>query len=225
MAGEIQLNSTTLATESSGSITAELDTIRPNTTNGSLTLQGDSSDAGVTGLTIDSSGNATFAQTISGGTIGSSVVFPAGHILQTEIDTFSTYTLFSSATYAAIASNGFEKSITTSVANSKILVTIFLQGAGTTGNTLAALQVKITESVTSLDQKLDDLIGYATDTTSTMINPATLNYLHAPAQSAGTTLTYIPQFATRNSYTDSAFINNQLTENYGCTLLLQEIAP
>jgi hypothetical protein len=58
MAGEIQLNSTTMATESSGSITAQLDTIRPNTTNGSLTLQGDSSDAGVTGLTIDSSGVA-----------------------------------------------------------------------------------------------------------------------------------------------------------------------
>lgn len=77
MAGEIQLNSTTMATESSGSITAQLDTIRPNTTNGSLTLQGDSSDSGVTGLTIDSSGNATFAQTITGGTIGSSVVFPA----------------------------------------------------------------------------------------------------------------------------------------------------
>lgn len=57
MAGEIQLNSTTMATESSGSITAQLDVIRPNTTNGSLTLQGDSSDAGVTGLTIDSSGN------------------------------------------------------------------------------------------------------------------------------------------------------------------------
>lgn len=81
MAGEIQLNSTTMATESSGSITAQLDTIRPNTTNGSLTLQGDSSDAGVTGLTIDSSGNATFAQTISGGTLGSSVVFPANMVL------------------------------------------------------------------------------------------------------------------------------------------------
>jgi len=77
MAGEIQLNSTTMATESSGSITAELDTIRPNATNGSLTLQGDSSDAGVTGLTIDSSGNATFAQSILGGTIGSGVTFPA----------------------------------------------------------------------------------------------------------------------------------------------------
>ena len=89
MAGEIQLNSTTLATESSGSITAQLDTIRPNTTNGSLTLQGDSSDAGVTGLTIDSSGNAAFAQTISGGTLGSSVVFPTGHIIQTVSSSFN----------------------------------------------------------------------------------------------------------------------------------------
>ncbi len=85
MAGEIQLNSTTMATESSGSITAQLDTIRPNTTNGSLTLQGDSSDAGVTGLTIDSSGNAAFAQTISGGTLGSSVVFPTGAIRNVQL--------------------------------------------------------------------------------------------------------------------------------------------
>ena len=90
MAGEIQLNSTTMATELSGSITAQLDTLRPNTTNGSLVLQGDSSDAGVTGLTIDSSGNATFAQTISGGTLGSSVVFPAGHVIRTL--TFSSTT-------------------------------------------------------------------------------------------------------------------------------------
>ena len=65
MAGEIQLNSTTMATESSGSITAQLDTIRPNTTNGSLTLQGDSSDAGVTGLTIDSSGHLSTTVTLA----------------------------------------------------------------------------------------------------------------------------------------------------------------
>lgn len=163
--------------------------------------------------------------TMNNGTIGSGVVFPTGHIIQTVSQNYATYTLFSSATYEAIASNAFEKSITTSVANSQILVTIFLSGPGTIGNTLAALQLKITESVTSLDQKLDDLIGYATDTTNTFIHPATLVYLHAPAQSSGTTLTYIPQFASRNSYTNSAFINNQLTENSGCVLLLQEIAP
>jgi low affinity Fe/Cu permease len=163
--------------------------------------------------------------TVNTGTLGSGVVFPAGHIIQTVSQNFATYTLFSSSTYAAIASNAFEKAITTSVTNSQILVTIFLSGAGTVSATLAALQLKITESVTSLDQKLDDLIGYATDTTSTIIHPATLVYLHAPAQSSGTTLTYIPQFAARNDYINSAFINSQLTTNYGSTLLLQEIAP
>jgi len=73
--------------------TIKVDTVRPVTADASLTLQGDNSGTGVSGITIDSSGNATFAGTannlgtvtagtISGGTIGSSVVFPAGHIIQ-----------------------------------------------------------------------------------------------------------------------------------------------
>ena len=78
MAGEIQLNSTTLATESSGSITAEVDTIRPNTTNGSLTLQGDSSDAGVTGLTIDSSGNTALGGVLKLKSSGNSITASDG---------------------------------------------------------------------------------------------------------------------------------------------------
>jgi len=57
--------------------TIKVDTVRPVTADASLTLQGDNSGTGVSGITIDSSGNATFAQTITGGTIGSSVVFPA----------------------------------------------------------------------------------------------------------------------------------------------------
>lgn len=127
MAGEIQLNSTTMATESSGSITAQLDTIRPNTTNGSLTLQGDSSDAGVTGLTIDSSGNATFAQTISGGTIGSSVVFPAGHIIQTvtTIETGLTGGEHNLTGSVGPSDTGISASIACS-SGSKLLITVSL---------------------------------------------------------------------------------------------------
>ena len=78
MAGEIQLNSTTMATESSGSITAELDTIRPNTTNGSLTLQGDSSNSGVTGLTIDSSGNTALGGVLKLKSSGNSITASDG---------------------------------------------------------------------------------------------------------------------------------------------------
>jgi len=127
MAGEIQLNSTTMATESSGSITAELDTIRPNTTNGSLTLQGDSSNAGVTGLTIDSSGNATFAQTISGGTIGSGVTFPSGHVIQTKTDTFtpsSAYTVTTSGDDYLGAN--LEVTITPNSTSNTLLIHLFI---------------------------------------------------------------------------------------------------
>ena len=122
MAGEIQLNSTTMATESSGSITAELDTIRPNTTNGSLTLQGDSSSAGVTGLTIDSSGNATFAQTITGGTIGSGVVFPGGHYKK-----YAQYALFYVNAMGGTATSGSWQTypLNTVIDNSDLLVTSF----------------------------------------------------------------------------------------------------
>jgi hypothetical protein len=41
--------------------TIKVDTVRPVTTDGSLTLQGDSSGSGVSGITIDSAGNVTVA--------------------------------------------------------------------------------------------------------------------------------------------------------------------
>jgi hypothetical protein len=125
MAGEIQLNSTTFASESSGSITAELDTIRPNTTNGSLTLQGDNSNAGVTGLTIDSSGNATFAQTITGGTLGSSVVFPAGHVIQFVRPAVSVEQNALTTSYV----NYYEVSITLKSSNSDVFILHTFNGA------------------------------------------------------------------------------------------------
>jgi len=59
--------------------TIKVDTVRPVTADASLTLQGDNSGTGVSGITIDSSGNATFAGTgnnvgtVTAGTFGSSV--------------------------------------------------------------------------------------------------------------------------------------------------------
>jgi len=49
--------------------TIKVDTVRPVTADASLTLQGDNSGTGVSGITIDSSGNATFAQPISGASL------------------------------------------------------------------------------------------------------------------------------------------------------------
>jgi hypothetical protein len=158
MAGEIQLNSTTMATESSGSITAQLDTIRPNTTNGSLTLQGDSSNAGVTGLTIDSSGNAAFAQTISGGTIGSGVAFPAGpsvsgqvsggHILQVQstilTGTISDNTNTTPAEFTDLT--GLLVKITPSSTSSKVLLNYNFTVGQSAGNNPKLFRIKRTIS-------------------------------------------------------------------------------
>ena len=147
MAGEIQLNSTTMATESSGSITAELDTIRPNTTNGSLTLQGDSSNSGVTGLTIDSSGNATFAQTITGGTIGSGVVFPAGMILNTAtgLKTSSDTTTANNNTGTSGFDTGVTVDLNVSSNSNYVLVIANVNWAYDTGND-SRLTIQATKS-------------------------------------------------------------------------------
>jgi hypothetical protein len=74
--------------------TIKVDTVRPVTADASLTLQGDNSGTGVSGITIDSSGNATFAGTgnnlgtVTAGTIGSGVVFPTGHMLRQFYDEY-----------------------------------------------------------------------------------------------------------------------------------------
>lgn len=192
MAGEIQLNSTTMATESSGSITAELDTVRPNTTNGSLTLQGDSSDAGVTGLTIDSSGNATFAQTISGGTLGSSVVFPDGHIVQTVSTTHSSSSTFSTTTPTAVAA--LTKEITLRTSNPYVLVILALNSVGKNANN-TAMGIRLTANDSaSLDIKLSDTLGFNGSTSDNFCSGLQF-YLHdLTNDSSGSTITYTPKF-------------------------------
>lgn len=149
MAGEIQLDSTTFATESSGSITAELDTIRPNTTNGSLTLQGDSSDAGVTGLTIDSSGNATFAQTITGGTIGSGVQFPVGHVIQVKTSILTT-DKSSTSTLGESINAGFAVTLTDCVSGNLIISYLMGGQLAMTGST-AGYRVQLFCSIEGVD--------------------------------------------------------------------------
>jgi len=92
MAGEIQLNSTTMATESSGTITLSNVDSATNRTNlglGSIATQAADS------VSI-SGGN------ITGGTIGSGVVFPAGHII-----THSTYYSQNASGYYETTSSSF----------------------------------------------------------------------------------------------------------------------
>ena len=107
MAGEIQLNSTTMATESSGTITLSNVNSATNRTNlglGSMATQAADS--------VSMSGGK-----ITGGTIGSGVVFPAGHVIQVQSAVYSTSTSNNTGSYV---DTGLTASITPTSTSSKV---------------------------------------------------------------------------------------------------------
>lgn len=107
--------------------TIKVDTVRSVTTDGSLTLQGDSSGSGITGITIDSSGNATLngtandLGTVTAGTLGSGVVFPAGHIIQTVSYT-NTSSSSTTNSQTLQRDTNFSATINNVLANSYVLI-------------------------------------------------------------------------------------------------------
>jgi len=194
MAGEIQLNSTSMATESSGTITLSNVDSATNRTNlglGSIATQAADS------VSI-SGGN------ITGGTIGSGVVFPAGHIVQTVFNTHTAESSFLSDTPTAVAN--LTKSISLKTSNPYILVILALNSIGKTGSN-TALGVRLTaDDSGSLDIKLSDMLAYTADTGQTF-GSGFQAYLHnLTSDSSGTTITYTPKFySAANSST--ALIN------------------
>ena len=193
----------------------KVDTVRPVTADASLTLQGDNSGTGVSGITIDSSGNATFAGTgnnlgtvtsgtISGATIGSGVTFPAGHIVQTVFNTHGAESSFTDNTPTAVAN--LTKSISLKTSNPYILVILALNSIGKSGSN-TALGVRLTaDDSGSLDIKLSDMLAYTNDTGQNF-GSGVQAYLHnLTSDSSGTTITYTPKFySAANSST--ALIN------------------
>jgi len=99
MAGEIQLNSTTMATESSGTITLSNVDSATNRTNlglGSIATQAADS--------VSISGGNITGGNITGGTIGSGVVFPTGHLIQVSSNNFNTQASRTSTSFGAFSS-------------------------------------------------------------------------------------------------------------------------
>ena len=147
--------------------------------------------------------------------------FPSGHIIQNQVIEYSTYKEFTNTTPTGYAE--FSKTITLLQTNSKVLVYLFLSGAGKKDSN-TALTVKITESVTGLDQPVTDIIAF-TNSTAYISESAMQFYVHTHGQLAGTTLTYKPEFYS-SAGSSKAFINNYYTSqaNTKSYLLLQEIS-
>ena len=114
--------------------TIKVDTVRPVTADASLTLQGDSGGSGVTGLTIDSSGNTALGGVLKLKSSGNSITASDGTtaVLSESggVVTFNNVTLEGDV---AMASSGLTvrnittvaKSADTSVSNSASLTTFF----------------------------------------------------------------------------------------------------
>ena len=159
---------------------------------------------------------------VASGTIASGVTFPTGHVIQTIVELDSAYQVFGSSTYAT-KSSGWHKQITVKDASSLIFIQIVLQGAGKhSSNT--RLGVKITESVTSLDMVLSNVIGY-TGSSATNYGNHTCVYFHTHAQAVDTVLDYTPQFNSIANSTNAGLNNYGITDGDAKSyIILQEIA-
>jgi hypothetical protein len=186
---------------------------------------------GTTFLTKDASNNFTLDVgsdgSISQGTLGSGVVFPAGNIQQIQLVTCTAQQNFTSDTPAAVS--GFNKAITVGKTGSKILVTLNLVAWGTTNShTGNRCYTKITESVTSLDYWVSDIDGW-TNTAVNQFHTLTFYYLHTHGQNAGTALTYTPKFGNGSGTSSGTKFNYFYTSSNGgdnrqSYMLLTELA-
>jgi len=155
---------------------------------------------GTTAVLSESSGVVT----LNNGTIGSGVVFPAGHIVQTVFNTHAAESSFTSSTPTAVAN--LTKAITLKTSNPYILVILALNSIGkVTNNTALGIRLTANDSG-SLDIKLSDMLAYTNDTGQNF-GSGVQAYLHnLTSDSSGTTITYTPKFySAANSAT--AYIN------------------
>jgi len=234
MAGEIQIGGTTFATESAGTVTVSNVDSATNRTNlglGSMATQNANAVAltggSLTGTEIDlkSSGTTIYKSdgttavlsessgvvTLNNGTIGSGVVFPAGHVIKTEMSGNISATTTSNTDVTVIS-----PTFTTTVENSKIYIMMTLlarvQGAGN-----GFIYVKLYHGATIL------LDGYpivgSTDGNDNR-GVAAWNYLYSPNVSANTTLTF--DLKINAFYASTVYINSGATPSH---ITFMEIAP
>ena len=161
-------------------------------------------------LSTDGSGNVTIANsTFTGttnGTIGSNATFPAGHVIQTVqyVETTRFTQDLSGSSYQVInnGSANFAVSITTTQANSKVLVQVSIgqmvahtsgSGHGVGGRLLRDITGGTSNThigVHTGSNTPKDTMYMGTHSHSYDGGMQYFQFLDAPAQSAGTTITY-----------------------------------
>jgi hypothetical protein len=173
MAGEIQLNGTSFASESGGTIT------------------------------------------VNNGTIGSSVVFPAGHVIQTHFFSTDSQPSVSTATFDSF-STPFKTTITNTKSNSSFLILVSMSirtSSGSTASFYGRLQDN-TNSATVGDEGTNGLFGVFFGSGSSDIIQINHNEMYTPASHSGGSLeieVLVKQNLTYTTYLNTAELSSSIT--------------
>ncbi len=254
VAGNIQVGGNVIKASDGGS-TITLDTSDNVTIGGDLKVGAVKASDGTAGISIaDSTGRITVTETNPVITLGSNAVFPSGHVIQTvqEIDTDSwTQSQTGNDGYQDLSGgdNGlFSVSITTKVANSKILVNVsFGQFSGHNTSYGWGCNARLIRRVSSTDTNVginSSGEGYTpagtfslnTDQSTYGDSARSFTFLDSPSASAGTVILYkiaVLQHGSTSTYTLTFNHNGSATTSgsqgqqgvSSSTFTAQEIAP
>ena len=134
----------------------------------------------ITGASTGSTG--TVITTGSSGQVIPKAALPTGSVLQVVNATYSTYTTFSSSTYA---DSGLTASITPTSSTSKILVIASINGTGKAGSN-TALGARLLRNA-SVISNMDGDAGFDNSAGNNSIGSVMISYLDSPATTSSTT--------------------------------------
>ena len=155
----------------------------------------------------DSSGNNILTESGGNTAIGSGVVFPAGHVIQTHQHAYTDNTVIAGSTNTFIEITQATTSITTKKANSKLLVMYCCQ-FGSTADNHVSFQVRMNNTLLAVGNQPHASYGRRGTAGMGYTSPANTvyfiysynyNHLESTSLSAGTVCTFKLMMSSRGS--------------------------
>lgn len=160
------------------------------------------------------------------GTIGSGVVFPAGHVIQTVYKSATVTNTELSGSTTPVSSTFFDKSITAKGNNSIFVIHAFVGNsyAQTLGKGKVQLTRTINSSTTDLNQLNSGGNWGGISVTDSDWNPRCYCWVDASSCSVGNQIDYVIKFVRYNTSGDSFYFIDGSNNGAYCSYVIQEIA-
>lgn len=161
---------------------------------------------------------------MSDGALTSNVVFPTGHVIQTQFNNGISNAHEVDGSGTTQTSSFLSDSITTTVANSKILVMYSSYGSHTQSGTTGKAWLQRTINGVAIQINEGTMIHFWANYSSNYGNgydPLHINYIDSPNVAAGTQITYSSRFVRASGTNNFYYVHN----NYLYQTILQEVMP